>query len=129
MRYTTTAAGAALLATVQVFAAAPATTSAVFGRPSEFPQLGSAKSQGCFSSSGNLVKLDPPIEFMSMGSCTLACIAIKANVSALHATDCFCGDEYPPRNTFTPDNTHCNYPCPYYGSESCTCFFLACCGN
>jgi hypothetical protein len=86
--------------------------------PSRIPKLNEKTSHGCYSSSGDLVKLEKILDFPSSGSCTDACIARKEWVSALHASDCYCGMSYPPKSSATTDS-HCNYPCQGYDLEAC----------
>lgn len=103
-------------------AATPQTTPTTTGEkgkqsPSAFPILGSAMSQGCFSSAGKLEKIKQP-EFMAMGSCTKDCIKMNMTVSGISGNDCYCGNSYPAVNTLV-DDAKCNYPCPFYPIEAC----------
>lgn len=118
MRSVTLAVTAVLAATSVVAAATPTSTAKGVQSPSAFPILGAKRSHGCYSSSGNLVKI-PQVQFPSMGSCTDACKALSNAVSGLHGSDCYCGDSYPPRNSVADDKS-CNYPCPFYDLEACT---------
>jgi cell wall integrity and stress response component len=116
---TTTIVAAVLMAATSVAAAVatPVSTAKGVQSPSSFPILDSARSQGCFSTQGELQKIPTP-DFMSMGSCTKKCIEKGKLVSGLHGSDCLCGDTYPPASALVEDK-FCNYPCPGYDPEAC----------
>ncbi|UNI17814.1 hypothetical protein JDV02_004132 [Purpureocillium takamizusanense] len=85
--------------------------------PSEFPLQGSPKSQGCYSSFGNMT-LHKPVDNMSSGSCNQACKEDEYWVSGLKGSSCYCGFALPPKADLV-DDKKCNYPCPYYDLEAC----------
>ncbi|ODA79097.1 hypothetical protein RJ55_04688 [Drechmeria coniospora] len=85
--------------------------------PSEVPLPGSFKSQGCFSSQGNLTMHKAP-DKMSTGSCNNVCKADNFWVAGMKGSQCFCGFAYPPTNALV-DDKKCNYPCPFYDLEAC----------
>jgi cell wall integrity and stress response component len=81
------------------------------------PVLGTDTVHGCYSSKGSMV-LNSTNGFNSQGSCNIACRAMSKNVGATQASDCYCGDEYPPLNLLTT-NDKCAEPCPGYGTQAC----------
>jgi hypothetical protein len=121
MRSVTIAVAVAMAAThvLAAAAAAPAAAGTAKGVPvpSAAPLPGAVRSQGCYASGGDLVK-QPSLDFVSSGSCSGVCIALNMAVSALHGSDCLCGESYPPKADRTSDS-HCNYPCPGYDPEAC----------
>ena len=77
-------------------------------------------SQGCFSSFGDMK--DPKgykETVVSIGYCHDT-ICKNSTVFAAMGESCFCGDKYPPKEKQV-DQDKCNYPCPAYPQEACTC--------
>lgn len=85
--------------------------------PSEFPLEGAPKSQGCYSSVGNMT-LHKAVDKMSSGTCNQACKDDKFWVSGLKGSSCYCGFALPPKGDLV-DDKKCNYPCPWYDPEAC----------
>ncbi|KAJ6441277.1 WSC domain-containing protein [Purpureocillium lavendulum] len=85
--------------------------------PSEFPLEGAFKSQGCYSSSGNMT-LHKAVDKMSSGTCNKACQEDNYWVSGLKGASCYCGYALPPLGDRAKDSD-CNYPCPWYDLEAC----------
>lgn len=87
--------------------------------PSAAPTLGSPISQGCFSSWGDMI-LNSTVKFNSMGGCiTALCTPAGYTVGAMTGgNECYCGTEYPPKDTLVEDSK-CNVGCPGYGVEAC----------
>ncbi|KAL3951753.1 hypothetical protein ACCO45_013470 [Purpureocillium lilacinum] len=76
--------------------------------PSEFPLEGAPKSQGCYSSVGNMT-LHKAVDKMSSGTCNQACKDDKFWVSGLKGSSCYCGFALPPKGDLV-DDKKCNYP-------------------
>lgn len=96
-------------------------------RPSQPPALGNQRSQGCFSSPGNLTKHEMPDGpdgkklGVSMGGCwNLNCKLLDPvpKVFALHGNECLCGDFYPEFESKIKDS-ECSANCPAYPQEPC----------
>ncbi|RFU73124.1 hypothetical protein TARUN_9124 [Trichoderma arundinaceum] len=86
--------------------------------PSAPPVPNAFRSQGCWSSRGNMTKASVKSTDVSSGSCNLHCVAEKYPVSGLQADICYCGMVYPPEDTQV-DDSKCNFPCPAYPKEAC----------
>lgn len=87
--------------------------------PSAPPVPGAVRSQGCWSSRGNMTATTAvKATEVSSGSCNKYCTAQKFAVSGLQADVCYCGMVYPPADDVVDDNK-CNFPCPGYGNEAC----------
>jgi cell wall integrity and stress response component len=97
-----------------------AETSKVLGvpEPSQIPKVGAIRSQGCWGAKGDTWELIPTLEFPSSGACSRACKADNATVAGIHAEECWCGMDYPPKDTYA-DDSKCDYPCPGYDLEAC----------
>lgn len=89
-------------------------------RPAEMPRLGAQTSQGCFKSSGNLKLINATVKYNSIGGCAeKICLPLKYPVGAtMGGSQCFCGDEYPPKADLV-DDSNCNYDCTGYDQEAC----------
>lgn len=87
-------------------------------KPSALPKIGEVRSQGCWGAKGDTWELTPLLEYPSAGSCTGYCKKDNFTVAGLHAEECWCGMDYPPKDTYTEDK-ECNYPCPGYDLEAC----------
>lgn len=87
--------------------------------PSAAPTLGAPISQGCYSSWGDMI-LNSTVKFNSMGGCiTALCTPAGYTVGAMTGgNECYCGTEYPPKDTLV-DDSKCNIGCPGYGPEAC----------
>ncbi|KAI5467993.1 hypothetical protein BGZ63DRAFT_419643 [Mariannaea sp. PMI_226] len=110
----------AVLASTQMIGAYAATgTSPVVPTqsPSKVPIPNQLTSQGCFKSGGNLT-VAKGVDFVSSGSCWEHCKGKRFYVMGLHASNCYCGMVYPPKNDLTKDSA-CDYGCPGYNKESC----------
>jgi cell wall integrity and stress response component len=114
---TTTLLAAAVATALPAFAAT--TTAANIEEPSAAPTLGAQVVQGCFSSWGNLIFNSTP-SFNSKSACAVdICYAGGFKVAATSGgNQCYCGDEYPPKDSLT-DDSDCNTPCPGYGLQAC----------
>lgn len=112
MRLSTFACGAILAATGVQAQIKPA--------PSQIPQIGELRSQGCYSSKGNLTALAKQIPGteMSSGSCNSACKEAHYWLSGLHGPQCLCGFALPPNSTQV-DISECNVGCSSYPVEAC----------
>ncbi|GFP54938.1 hypothetical protein ACSS6W_002838 [Trichoderma asperelloides] len=87
--------------------------------PSAPPVPGAVRSQGCWSSRGNMTATTAvKATEVSSGSCNKYCTAQKFAVSGLQADVCYCGMVYPPADDVV-DDSKCNFPCPGYGNEAC----------
>ncbi|KAH7134664.1 hypothetical protein B0J13DRAFT_528767 [Dactylonectria estremocensis] len=98
------------------YAATKTTASTPTQKPSTVPIADQLTSHGCYKSGGNLTVVK--VEFLASGSCWKACVAKDAYVMGLHASSCYCGMVYPPKEDLTKDSK-CNYPCAYYDKEAC----------
>ncbi|PSR85685.1 hypothetical protein BD289DRAFT_453187 [Coniella lustricola] len=125
MRFTTVL--TAIVAVASPIFAADATTSestataATTGvpSPSAEAQLGTAISQGCYSSWGDLFHFGTSV-YNSRGSCaTTNCTDAGYKVAAMTGgNQCWCGNEYPPTDTRAADSK-CNIGCAGYPQEAC----------
>jgi cell wall integrity and stress response component len=88
--------------------------------PSSAPLLDAFRSQGCFSSSGNLTKQTLEDGNRNTdGYCNLdVCIPKGYTVAAMRGVDCYCGFAYPPEDTLEDDEM-CTYPCPAFRQNAC----------
>lgn len=88
--------------------------------PSESPLINAPRSQGCFSSSGNLTRQAQAESTRNTdGYCNdIICIPLGFPVSAMRAGDCFCGYVYPPEDDLQDDEM-CTQPCPGYPQKAC----------
>jgi cell wall integrity and stress response component len=86
--------------------------------PHEDPVRGSDKPWGCMSSLGELEVILPAPDFNSRGKCNEICRGLNKAVAATYATDCYCGDKYPPKSSMVEDS-QCNEPCPGTDQEAC----------
>ncbi|ROV94754.1 hypothetical protein VMCG_08835 [Cytospora schulzeri] len=95
-----------------------ATTSNI-EEPSAVPTLGAQVVQGCFSSWGNLI-FNSTTQYQSKSACAFdVCYSGGFPVAATSGgNECYCGTEYPPKDTLT-DDSNCNTPCPGYGQQAC----------
>ncbi len=98
---------------------------AIIPKPATQPISGSLTSQGCFSSSGNLTKVDIAKSnsdqlqsYLSSGSCGKWCKDLGKNVAAVGPQDCYCGDAYPPKADSVNIND-CDYGCQGIDTEGC----------
>jgi cell wall integrity and stress response component len=128
----TTLVSVALLALAQVFEVSAGTptinklnlverqstpTTTGVQRPSQPPLLNELRSQGCFTSSGNLTRHE--LSGNTSGACWVLCRdEYESPVSATRGYDCYCGDSYPPED-FQTDDDKCTYGCPSYPDEAC----------
>lgn len=85
--------------------------------PSDIPIPEQLRSQGCYSSYGNMTA-QKGVENVTSGSCWKWCVAREFSTMALNGGTCFCGKFYPPEDTMV-DDKKCNYPCPYWEEEAC----------
>lgn len=78
------------------------------------------KSQGCYSSGGNMtLQKDYVPEFgLASGKCNEHCRSKKNWIMGLRGDACYCGFALPPVNEKSKDS-NCNYPCPGYDIEAC----------
>lgn len=87
--------------------------------PSKPPVPNAVRSQGCWSSNGNMTQATAVVSTkVSSGSCTGYCSANKFPVAALQGDECFCGFAYPPDGDQVED-AKCAFPCPAYPQEAC----------
>lgn len=87
--------------------------------PAETPVQGMFTSQGCFSSVGNMTKMDIREFVVSSGTCGDACQEDKEYaVMATSGQSCYCGTMYPPKDDLVDDDK-CNFACPGYPMEAC----------
>jgi len=87
--------------------------------PSQLPKAGARRSQGCYLAKGDTWELTPStLDFPASGSCLDYCQPLNFTVAGLQAEDCYCGYDYPPKDTST-DDSDCSYPCPGYDLEAC----------
>lgn len=88
--------------------------------PSESPLIDAPRSQGCFSSSANMTRqTDIDVNRNTDGYCNSEICAPRGyTVSAMRATDCFCGFVYPPEDD-REDDEMCTEPCPGYPQKAC----------
>jgi cell wall integrity and stress response component len=96
------------------------TTISATPAPSAPPKLKTHVSQGCFESKGELV--DPKgynEQQVSLGFCSDT-VCKDSKVFAMKGSSCFCGSKYPPQNKQVEDEK-CNYSCPAYPQDACTC--------
>jgi cell wall integrity and stress response component len=116
---TTTFLAAALASALPAYAATATSTGANIEEPSAAPTLGAQVVQGCFSSWGNLIFNSTP-KFNSKSACAVElCYAGGFQVAATTGgNQCFCGNEYPPKDTLV-DDSKCDVPCPGYGLQAC----------
>lgn len=89
-------------------------------KPSQAPVPGAFTSAGCWTGSGNMTVLSPPIQasLVSSGSCMDGCKKANFYVAATHGQECYCGFLYPALSDKASDDK-CNYPCPAYPLEAC----------
>lgn len=109
---------AAVIATALPAYAASATTANI-EEPSAAPTLGAQVVQGCFNSWGNLIFNSTP-DFNTKSACAVdLCYAGGFKVAATSGgNQCYCGNEYPPKNSLV-DDSKCDVPCPGYGTQAC----------
>ncbi|KAH6606080.1 hypothetical protein Trco_005233 [Trichoderma cornu-damae] len=86
--------------------------------PSAQPVPNAIRSQGCWSSLGNMTKTSITGTIVSSGKCATYCISNQYPVAGLAADVCYCGMVYPPVGTVV-DDSKCNFPCPAYPIEAC----------
>lgn len=87
--------------------------------PSQPPVPNAVRSQGCWSSKGNMTQATAVVSTeVSSGKCTGYCSTNKFPVAALQGDECFCGFAYPPDGDQVAD-TKCAFPCPAYPQEAC----------
>lgn len=92
--------------------------------PKEDPVPDQLKSQGCYTSSGNLKSVTVPkddkgqVPNVTRGNCRDACLLIKKPVMGLKGNECLCGDEYPLKEDYTKDEA-CDQECFGYPKEPC----------
>ncbi|KAK4099167.1 hypothetical protein N658DRAFT_517589 [Parathielavia hyrcaniae] len=86
--------------------------------PIEDPRLNARTVQGCFKSSGDLKLINSTVIFNSISGCgELICYKQKYAVGGtMGGSQCFCGNEYPPKEDQV-DNSNCDYPCTGYPEE------------
>jgi len=108
----------ALSLAAKTMAANPSQTSKGVPVPSELPRKGAVRSQGCWAGMGDTWKKTPQLDYPSSGSCTRYCSPLNYTVAALRGEDCYCGNDYPPKDTSTA-LSNCNFPCPGYDLEAC----------
>ncbi|KAK3312773.1 hypothetical protein B0H66DRAFT_607830 [Apodospora peruviana] len=88
--------------------------------PSQPPQLKTITVQGCFSSSGDMVR-NSTLEFNSSGKCAKDICNEQMGLpvaATMGGNECWCGKTYPPVNTRTND-TACDIGCTGYDLEAC----------
>lgn len=110
----------ALVATTELLGAYAATgTRAIVPvqSPSKVPIPNQLTSHGCYKSGGNLT-IAKGVPFVSSGSCWEHCKGKQFWVMGLHASNCYCGMVYPPKDDVTT-NSACDYGCPGYNKEAC----------
>lgn len=114
---TTTLLAAAIATALPAFAATA--TSSNIEEPSAAPTLGAQVVQGCFNSWGNLIFNSTP-DFNTKSACAVElCYAGGFKVAATSGgNQCYCGNEYPPKNSIV-DDSKCDVPCPGYGLQAC----------
>lgn len=114
---TTTLLAAAIATALPAYAATA--TSANLEEPSAAPTLGAQIVQGCFNSWGNLIFNSTP-DFNTKSACAVdLCYAGGFKVAATSGgNQCYCGNEYPPKNSLV-DDSKCDVPCPGYGVQAC----------
>lgn len=114
---TTTLLAAAIATALPAYAATA--TSANLEEPSAAPTLGAQVVQGCFNSWGNLIFNSTP-DFNTKSACAVdLCYAGGFKVAATSGgNQCYCGNEYPPKNSLV-DDSKCDVPCPGYGVQAC----------
>ncbi|KAL7911014.1 hypothetical protein GGI35DRAFT_332455 [Trichoderma velutinum] len=129
MKSSTLLSGALVVAT-QVYTALAATTvrgahdvsHVIRGNlqvPSAPPVPNAPRSQGCWSSKGNMTQATSVVSTdVSSGSCNKYCIQQKFFVAATQGDTCFCGLAYPPDGDQVEDSK-CAFPCPAYPLEAC----------
>jgi hypothetical protein len=81
------------------------------------PMAGTDTVHGCYSSLGNLV-FNQTYSYNSQGACADFCRGLGKPVAASQAKDCYCGTEYPAKNTLVADS-ECSEPCPGFSSQAC----------
>lgn len=114
---TTTLLAAVIASALPAYAATA--TSANLEEPSAAPTLGAQIVQGCFNSWGNLIFNSTP-DFNTKSACAVdLCYAGGFKVAATSGgNQCYCGNEYPPKNSLV-DDSKCDVPCPGYGVQAC----------
>ncbi|EHK23446.1 uncharacterized protein TRIVIDRAFT_74082 [Trichoderma virens Gv29-8] len=96
-----------------------ASTPAPTQPPVQPPVPNAYRSQGCWSSKGNMTQAtDVKSTTVSSGACNLYCSNNHFPVSGLQGDECFCGFAYPPEDTQV-DTDKCTFPCPAYPQEAC----------
>lgn len=83
----------------------------------QYRQWGALLYSGCYSSSDGSAK-NSSIKFNSKGACQTVCLPTGAAVLSVQETDCYCGDELPPKDSLV-DDSKCSAICPGYGVEKC----------
>ncbi|KAL7951481.1 hypothetical protein V8C42DRAFT_304211 [Trichoderma barbatum] len=86
--------------------------------PSELPVPNAYRSQGCWSSKGNMTQVPVVSTSVSSGACNDYCSQHKFPVSSVQGDECFCGLAYPPDGDQVA-LTKCNFPCPAFPQEAC----------
>ncbi|KAL6870449.1 hypothetical protein J3F83DRAFT_681682 [Trichoderma novae-zelandiae] len=87
--------------------------------PSQPPVPNAYRSQGCWSSKGNMTHATAvKSTTVSSGSCNDYCKSKEMPVSGLQGDECFCGLVYPPQGDQVEDSK-CSFPCPAYPKEAC----------
>ncbi|EGX92436.1 WSC domain-containing protein [Cordyceps militaris CM01] len=82
------------------------------------PRTGTPTLNGCYSSFGNMTKIEIDTKYLSNGSCGKACTDSKNTVAAVAAQACYCGTVYPPKKDVI-DASKCDYGCNGFGEEMC----------
>lgn len=100
--------------------AATETTTANEAKQSPFktPIANQLTSHGCYKSGGNLTVASAVKTFLSSGKCWEYCKGKNYYVMGLHASSCYCGMVYPPKEDLTKDSK-CDYGCAGYDKEAC----------
>ncbi|KAL7928775.1 hypothetical protein V8C35DRAFT_223692 [Trichoderma chlorosporum] len=87
--------------------------------PSAPPVPNAVRSQGCWSSNGNMTQATAvKSTTVSSGSCNTYCGQNHFPVAALQGDECFCGFAYPPEGDMVSDSK-CSFPCPAFPPEAC----------
>lgn len=89
------------------------------------PKPNALTPHGCFTSTGNLTKVDIAKSgdeqlqrYLSSGSCGNWCKGLGKYVAAVGPADCYCGNAYPAKDD-SIDYTKCNYGCQGIDTEGC----------
>lgn len=118
--------------TAAIFAAGPAAASiqhqnlhnahlvqrAITYPPVQPPIANSQQFQGCYSKVGNATFNLVPGDKYSSAACMAKCTN-NYSVAILQQSGCSCSNTFPPKDSFTKDNSKCDFGCTAYPLESC----------